>query len=122
MLNKNDTTLLFINFLTSTLKAKEAIIYSYTRHINGFAAMLDEKEAAEIASKEYNLIQFSGFLYWWFYFPLFLSLVQAKFMAVGTTSDNDCVFTYRGSKSNISLPKPTKKTAHNPVMGISWAY
>ena len=63
MLNKNDTTLLFINFLTSTLKAKEAIIYSYTRHINGFAAMLDEKEAAEIASKEYNLIQFSGFLY-----------------------------------------------------------
>ena len=63
MLNKNDTTLLFINFLTSTLKAKEAIIYSYTRHINGFAAMLDEKEAVEIASKEYNLIQFSGFLY-----------------------------------------------------------
>ena len=56
MLNKNDTTLLFINFLTSTLKAKEAIIYSYTRHINGFAAMLDEKEVAEIASEVYNLI------------------------------------------------------------------
>ena len=45
----------------STVKAKDAIIYSYTRHINGFAAILDEKEAAEIASKEYNLIQFSGF-------------------------------------------------------------
>ena len=47
----------------STLKAKDAIIYSYTRHINGFAAMLDKKEAAEIASEEYNPIQFSGFLY-----------------------------------------------------------
>ena len=46
----------------STVKAKDAIIYSYTRHINGFAAMLDEKEAAEIESEEYNRIQFSGFL------------------------------------------------------------
>ncbi|KAM4102537.1 hypothetical protein ACJW30_06G008300 [Castanea mollissima] len=37
------------SFVGSTVKAKDAIIYSYTRHINGFAAMLDEKEAAEIA-------------------------------------------------------------------------
>ena len=56
-------TLLFINFLHSAVKAKDAIIYSYTRHINGFAEMLDEKEAAEIASEEYNRIQFSEFLY-----------------------------------------------------------
>ena len=77
------TTSAFINFLHSTVKAKDAIIYSYTRHINGFAAMLDEKEAAEIASEEYNLIQFSGFLYWWLCFPLFLYLLQAKFMQLG---------------------------------------
>ncbi|GMY14233.1 pentatricopeptide repeat-containing protein At4g13650 [Fagus crenata] len=32
-------------------KAKDAIIYSYTRYINGFVAMLDEKDAAEIASE-----------------------------------------------------------------------
>ncbi|XP_050246017.1 subtilisin-like protease SBT5.4 [Quercus robur] len=37
------------SFVGSTVKAKDAIIYSYTRHINGFAAILDEKEAAEIA-------------------------------------------------------------------------
>ncbi|XP_030929596.1 subtilisin-like protease SBT5.4 [Quercus lobata] len=37
------------SFVGSTAKAKDAIIYSYTRHINGFAAILDEKEAAEIA-------------------------------------------------------------------------
>ncbi|KAH1199956.1 Subtilisin-like protease [Glycine max] len=30
-------------------KAKEAIIYSYNRHINGFAALLEEEEAADIA-------------------------------------------------------------------------
>jgi hypothetical protein len=30
-------------------KAREAMIYSYTRNINGFAAILEEKEAAEIA-------------------------------------------------------------------------
>jgi len=27
------------------------MIYSYTRHINGFAAMLEEEEAADIAGK-----------------------------------------------------------------------
>ncbi|KAG9448785.1 hypothetical protein H6P81_008750 [Aristolochia fimbriata] len=31
--------------LGSTLKAQESIIYSYTNHINGFAASLDEEEA-----------------------------------------------------------------------------
>ncbi|KAH7545417.1 hypothetical protein FEM48_Zijuj01G0091700 [Ziziphus jujuba var. spinosa] len=37
------------SFLGSKEIAKESIIYSYTRHINGFAAQLDEEEAAEIA-------------------------------------------------------------------------
>ena len=32
-------------------KAKEAIIYSYNKHINGFAALLEEEEAADIASE-----------------------------------------------------------------------
>ncbi|KAJ8899407.1 hypothetical protein K2173_018381 [Erythroxylum novogranatense] len=38
------------SFLRSQEHAKDAIFYSYTRHINGFAANLDENVAAEIAS------------------------------------------------------------------------
>ncbi|WVZ10816.1 hypothetical protein V8G54_015346 [Vigna mungo] len=37
------------SYVGSFEKAKEAMIYSYTRHINGFAAMLEEEEAADIA-------------------------------------------------------------------------
>ncbi|KAF5787374.1 putative tripeptidyl-peptidase II [Helianthus annuus] len=41
------------DFLGSCLgskdKAKDAIFYSYTRHINGFAAILEDEEAAQIA-------------------------------------------------------------------------
>ncbi|KAF7142884.1 hypothetical protein RHSIM_Rhsim05G0181500 [Rhododendron simsii] len=37
------------SFLGSTEKAKESMFYSYTRDINGFAATLDEEEAAAIA-------------------------------------------------------------------------
>jgi len=37
------------SFLGSNEKAKDAIFYSYTRNINGFAAVLDEEQAAEIA-------------------------------------------------------------------------
>ncbi|KAK7246045.1 hypothetical protein RIF29_40902 [Crotalaria pallida] len=33
----------------SSEKAKEAIFYSYTKHINGFAAILEDEEAASIA-------------------------------------------------------------------------
>ena len=36
----------------SSEKAKEALFYSYQRHINGFAAVLDEEKAAEIESKK----------------------------------------------------------------------
>jgi hypothetical protein len=32
-------------------KARQAIFYSYTKHINGFAANLDPGAAAEIASE-----------------------------------------------------------------------
>jgi len=35
-------------------KAKEAMIYSYTKNINGFAAFLEEKEAADIAGNLQN--------------------------------------------------------------------
>ncbi|KAI4305580.1 hypothetical protein L6164_028940 [Bauhinia variegata] len=37
------------SFLGSSERAKDSIFYSYTRHINGFAANLEEAEAAEIA-------------------------------------------------------------------------
>ncbi|XP_040874037.1 subtilisin-like protease SBT5.4 isoform X2 [Glycine max] len=37
------------SFLGSSNTAKDSIFYSYTRHINGFAATLDEEVAVEIA-------------------------------------------------------------------------
>lgn len=37
------------SYLGSNKKAQEAIFYSYTHHINGFAAILEEDQAAEIA-------------------------------------------------------------------------
>ncbi|KAF3975342.1 hypothetical protein CMV_001411 [Castanea mollissima] len=43
------------SILGSNKKAKEAIFYSYTRHINGFAAILNEEEAALI-SKHPNVV------------------------------------------------------------------
>jgi len=43
--------MIFLFFLLhSTEKAKEAIFYSYNRYINGFAAILDEDEAAQLSS------------------------------------------------------------------------
>ncbi|QCE12506.1 Peptidase S8 [Vigna unguiculata] len=36
------------SIMGSEEKAKEAIIYSYNKHINGFAALLEEEEAADI--------------------------------------------------------------------------
>lgn len=40
----------------STELAREKIFYSYTQNINGFAAILDDKEAADIASNIYMYI------------------------------------------------------------------
>lgn len=37
--------------INSEEKARDAIIYSYTKSINGFAANLEEKDAEQIASK-----------------------------------------------------------------------
>ncbi|XP_031491374.1 subtilisin-like protease SBT5.3 [Nymphaea colorata] len=37
------------NFLGSKEKARDSLFYSYTNHINGFAAHLEEEEVAEIA-------------------------------------------------------------------------
>ncbi|WVZ06704.1 hypothetical protein V8G54_020050 [Vigna mungo] len=42
---------LLASVLGSEEKAKEAVIYSYNKHINGFAAMLEEEEAADIGKK-----------------------------------------------------------------------
>ena len=46
------------NFVSDFLRgsrefAQDAIFYSYTRHINGFAATLEDEVAAEIASRNY---------------------------------------------------------------------
>ncbi|KAF8026435.1 hypothetical protein BT93_F3039 [Corymbia citriodora subsp. variegata] len=43
------------SFLGSNEKAQEAIFYSYTHHINGFAAILEDDQAAEVA-KHPNVI------------------------------------------------------------------
>lgn len=50
-------------FSDSKEKAKDSIIYSYKRHINGFAAVLEEEDASEIASMTIHI-----FLY---FFPMF---------------------------------------------------
>ena len=44
--------MLCILIIHSHEKAKEAIIYSYNKHINGFAAALEEEEAADIAGEK----------------------------------------------------------------------
>jgi len=43
-------------FFYSQEKAKEAIIYSYNKHINGFAALLEDEEAADIASELFSIV------------------------------------------------------------------
>lgn len=43
----------WVCFFGSPNTAKDSIFYSYTRHINGFAATLEEEVAAEIASKNH---------------------------------------------------------------------
>ncbi|CAK7328295.1 unnamed protein product [Dovyalis caffra] len=45
--------------IQSKEKAKEAIFYSYTRYINGFAAILEDEAAAEISKASKSYISFS---------------------------------------------------------------
>ena len=47
-------------FSRSEKKAREAIFYSYKRHINGFAANLEEEEATEIASNNILTLTLAG--------------------------------------------------------------
>ncbi|KAL6546903.1 hypothetical protein OROMI_022624 [Orobanche minor] len=46
---RDSHTELLTSFLGSEEKAKDSIFYSYKRNINGFAAILEEEEAAQIA-------------------------------------------------------------------------
>jgi hypothetical protein len=43
-------------FLYSREKAKEAMIYSYNKHINGFAALLEEEQASYIESEHSSIV------------------------------------------------------------------
>lgn len=47
---------IIVLFFYSRDKAKEAIIYSYNKHINGFAALLEDEEAADIASEHFSIL------------------------------------------------------------------
>ncbi|XP_027938485.1 subtilisin-like protease Glyma18g48580 [Vigna unguiculata] len=49
---------LLASVLGSDENAKEAIMYSYNKHINGFAALLEEEEAAEICSEYVRNLKF----------------------------------------------------------------
>lgn len=65
---------MWILLFCSEDKAKDALIYSYGRHINGFAALLEEEEAAEIASMHFMFIFAICvviFMIKWFCFILF---------------------------------------------------
>lgn len=61
--------------INSIEKAKEAIFYSYTRHINGFAAILEDEEAEELSSKSFffpfTVFLIVSFLLWYTLFTVF---------------------------------------------------
>lgn len=68
----------FFSSLHSRDLAQDAIFYSYTRHINGFAATLEDEVAAQIASEKlfpcYSV------------FPLFLYLYHFELGIIGLYS------------------------------------
>jgi len=37
-------------------KANEAIVYSYNKQINGFAAILEVEEAAQLSSEKHHIL------------------------------------------------------------------
>lgn len=98
-------------FFNSNERAQEAIFYSYNRNINGFAAILDEEEAAQISSKNSNLILsiemyrlqccWKSILELLFYlqFPLFFSVSHNGFAyAIAEDPNVLSVFPNRGRK------------------------
>ncbi|XP_019431929.1 PREDICTED: subtilisin-like protease SBT5.4 [Lupinus angustifolius] len=70
-------------FLFSVQKAKDSIFYSYNKYINGFAAILDEDEAAMIA-KHSNVV----------------SVFESKFRKLHTTHSWD----FLGLEKNGAIP------------------
>lgn len=81
--------------------AKESIFYSYTRHINGFAATLDDEVAAQIASeKSVSLVRFSS--------------VRVSYMYIYIYNLSKC----RASESGVHFPQQGKKITHNSFMGF----
>ena len=71
--------LFFIFHLFSCSKeiAKDAIIYSYQRHINGFSANLEEEMAAEIASEFIEACKQFHSLYMYIYIVLMRYILTA---------------------------------------------
>lgn len=95
----------------SSNTTKDSIFYSYTRHINGFAAILEEEVAAEISSKNqepYPLLSSSVFS------PLcFLFLIVYLYPFVHTAS--------RAPQSVVSVREPWEKATHHSIMGFHGA-
>lgn len=95
-------------------KAEDVIFYSYSRHINGFAAMLEEAEAAEIASncREALLILIS-ILLWCLCFN---SAIVRRCPVNCLCIFNPC----RTFKCFISFSRQGNKPADYRVMEFSW--
>ena len=68
-------------YACSEEKAQDAIFYSYTRYINGFAATLEEEDAMQISSNLFNSSSSSSsfvfFLHWIIYVFLYTALACA---------------------------------------------
>lgn len=79
--------------LHSHEKAEDAIFYSYDKNINGFAAVMEEEEAAEIASEEStSCFHFSLF------FPLFVTISISAFLPKTEHPNVISVFLNKGRK------------------------
>jgi len=68
----------YILIIHSEEEAKEAIIYSYNKQINGFAAMLEEEEAAQIASEKNKFCRSIYVLIFQLHYMMFSTLLCRK--------------------------------------------
>ncbi|KAF7815674.1 subtilisin-like protease [Senna tora] len=93
------------DFLSSLLgskeKAKEAMIYSYNKHINGFAALLEDEEADEIKKKG-NVVS------------VFLSKVQT----VHTTRSWEFLGQERNGKVKANSAWVKARFGQNTIIGV----